>query len=215
MAADSQRTKHLVLKLDPAGDPARNMIDDEDLALQVRQGLSPSVLRIYGWNQPAISLGRRQAIEDLPLELRRKGYPIVRRPTGGGAVVHDREELTYALVLPRYAFRNRMKLSEVPGGLHRQLMGRLKDRGLFSADELVCVEEDRIPSSALCFQAPVRGDLLYQGRKVAGSALRVWKECLLLQGSIQALAVPHPLLQDDLKEAAALLARLCLQESLA
>jgi len=207
--------KHLILKLDPAGDPARNMTDDEDLALQVRRGLSPSVLRIYGWNQPTISLGRRQAIEDLPPELRRKGLPIVRRPTGGGAVVHDREELTYALALPQAVLRDRMKLSEVPGWLHRQLMERLKDRGLFSANELVCVEEDRTPASALCFQSPVRGDLLYQGRKVAGSALRVWREGLLLQGSIQALAVPHPLLRDELKEAVALLVHLCLQESLA
>ncbi len=203
--------KHLILKLDPAGDPARNMTDDEDLALRVRQGLSPAVLRIYGWNQPAISLGRRQDIEDLPPELRRKGLPIVRRPTGGGAGGHNREELTYALRLPRAVLRDRMKLSEVPGWLHRQLMERLKDRELFSADELVCVEENRTSSSPLCFQSPVRGDLLYQGRKVAGSALRVWREGLLLQGSIQSWTAPHPLLRDDLKEAAVLL----VQESLA
>ena len=174
------------------------MLRDEAIAREVRAGLAPATLRTYRWNQPAVSLGRRQRLEDLPQDLLAKGLPIVHRPTGGGAVLHHADEFTYALALPRSAFHNRLRLTELPVHVHRELKEQLQARGILPVDALEFVERDSGPPSTLCFEAPVRGDLLYRGRKVAGSALRVWRDGLLIQGSIQKLPVAREVLLDSL-----------------
>ncbi|MBI3333459.1 MAG: hypothetical protein HYZ93_05160 [Candidatus Omnitrophica bacterium] len=196
--------------LDPPGDPAANMAADEALAACVRRGADPPtlILRIYRWNQPAISLGRRQRLEDLPAELIRRGLPIVRRPTGGGAVVHSPSgELTYAVAIPRPLFPRGLPLHQVAGLLHRGLREELIRRGSIPADDLdlACAGGSPSPSpAALCFAASACGDLLYRGGKVAGSALRVWRDGLLLQGSIQGLPLPLEFLAEALSQAALL-----------
>jgi hypothetical protein len=60
---------------------------------------------------------------------------------------------------------------------------------------------------SLCFETPVCGDLLYRGRKVAGSALRAWREGLLIQGSIQGLPIRPDDLIDSLDQAVGLLVK--------
>ncbi len=164
--------------------------------------LTPPTLRIYGWKRPALSLGRRQKPDDLPPEVLRMGLPMVHRPTGGGAVIHRLDELTYAIAVPR---PGAVPLSQMPVLFHQFLRDELVRRGLVPAEELrvVCVRREE-PFS-LCFNAPTCGDLLHQGRKVAGSALRAWKEGVLIQGSIQDFPVPRSDLEEVLKEAVAVL----------
>ena len=90
------------LLLDPPGEGQRNMAVDETLLEFVGGGGSPPTLRLYGFQPPTLSLGRFQKARellDLPL-LERDRISLVRRPTGGQAVLHDRE-LTYAVVLAR------------------------------------------------------------------------------------------------------------------
>ena len=85
--------------VDPPLSGVANMARDE--ALLRLQPESPPTLRFYRWERATLSLGYFQPFDDvrsLPAELR--GLPVVRRLTGGGAIVHDRE-LTYSLVLPR------------------------------------------------------------------------------------------------------------------
>ncbi len=173
------------LIVDPPGDPAANMAADEDLACRVRERRAPSTLRIYRWNQPAISIGRRQQVDDLPSDLLRKNLPIVQRPTGGGAVLHRLDELTYALALS-YPYGGRLvKLHEIPQLFHGFFRRALIQKGFISSEVLSMHEGDCAGPPVLCFSAPVCGDLLYHGRKVAGSALRAWREGILLQGSLQ------------------------------
>lgn len=190
----------LAVIVDPPGDPAANMAVDERLAHRVRQNLAPPTLRTYRWDQPAISLGRRQRPEDLPRELIQKELPLVRRPTGGGAVVHDTEEFTYALAMPLERIPVRVSLKGLACLLHQRLRGQLVSRGWVGADELLEAHVESEKPSPLCFSAPVAGDLLYRGRKAAGSALRVWREAFLIQGSIQGLPVPARQLRDALIE---------------
>ncbi|MEW6249548.1 MAG: hypothetical protein AB1716_02795 [Planctomycetota bacterium] len=82
---------------DPALDGPTNMARDEHLLYSAR--LRPAVVRIYAWDPPTISLGYFQswaAVADLPPDVR--DLAVVRRPTGGGAILHDRE-VTYCLVI--------------------------------------------------------------------------------------------------------------------
>ncbi len=184
---------------DPAGEPQANMELDQRIAQQVCMGLVPATLRIYQWLKPAVSLGRRQSPSELPEEL--LALPWVRRPTGGGAVVHRMEELTYALALPRTAAQRHRPLSELPGRLHQHLRLLLVEQAGLSSGDLGIAEDDCAGPCTLCFSAPVHGDLLYRCAKVGGTALRVWRDGILVQGSIQGLPVSFGLLSDLLVRA--------------
>src|SRR5512136_33352 len=78
---------------------ARNMALDVAIAERVLDGRTANTVRVYGWSPPAISLGWNQSQEAIDHELARKaGIDVVRRPTGGRAILHS-EELTYAVVM--------------------------------------------------------------------------------------------------------------------
>ena len=111
-------------------DPGANMEKDSQLAQQVREGKAPLRLRLYGWNRPAVSLGRRQPLRELPPDL--LAMPLVRRPTGGGAVVHSEEELTYALAVSREALPEDIPLKRLTRELHGFLQKLLIERGAVS-----------------------------------------------------------------------------------
>src|SRR5260221_12346908 len=73
---------------------------DEILARRGENGPGTAVLRVYGWNPPAISIGIHQRESDFDAgALRREGIDLVRRPTGGRAILHA-HELTYSAVMP-------------------------------------------------------------------------------------------------------------------
>ena len=80
-------------------DPAWNMAVDEAILISYLEGKSPPTLRFYGWSPATVSLGYFQNVElEINIErLNLKGYGLVRRNTGGRAVLHDRE-LTYSMV---------------------------------------------------------------------------------------------------------------------
>ena len=168
------------------------------LVQQVREGKASLLLRIYSWNKPAVSVGRRQSLNDLPSDLLK--MPLVRRPTGGGAVVHTVEESTYALAVSRGELPEGIHLKRLTEELYRLLRELLIERGAVSDEELSLAGEGSGPYT-LCFSAPVEGDLLYRGRKVGGAALRAWRETVLLQGSLQGLPVPKSLLEEVLVSA--------------
>lgn len=182
----------LSVRVDPAAEPERNMRLDEELASEVRAGRSPATLRVYGWIRSSISIGRTQSPSSLS-RLDLPAVPMVKRPTGGGAVLHGLDELTYAVAVPLVS-RSGSSVREIPERIHQFLRTHLiQEAGLKAGDLRIVEVKSRGPFS-LCFSAPVEGDLLFQGRKVAGSALRVWKEGLLLQGSVQGLPVDRKLL---------------------
>lgn len=179
-------------------DPAENMKKDLEIAQEVCAGRAPATLRLYGWDRPALSLGRRQKLEQLSPDLIGSDRVVVRRPTGGGAVVHDTDEFTYALALPRAAFEGWIKPSDIPAWIHRALKEQLQKKSTLSLKNLECAQANPIHPSEFCFQSPVLGDLLIGSQKVAGSAMRVWRGGLLIQGSIQGLPVKHEVLLESL-----------------
>src|SRR5438105_7871697 len=88
------------LLVDPAAGGAWNMAVDEVLLDGVAAGTTPPTLRFYEWMPPCLSLGYFQPFEVVDVDgCRALGIEVVRRPTGGRAILHDRE-LTYSVALP-------------------------------------------------------------------------------------------------------------------
>lgn len=165
------------------------MAEDEKLAQAVRKG-APPALRIYGWERPAVSIGRRQKKEDLPEEILSQDLPVVRRPTGGGIVVHSGQEVTYSLAFPLCLIPKGVRVSALPVSLHRQVKDLLENASPDLSGQLRVAPRDAGGPYHLCFSAPVCGDILLDSKKVAGCAVRVWKEAVLMQGSIQGIPLP-------------------------
>lgn len=161
---------------------ARNMAVDE--ALMGAGGSGETVLRVYGWSPPCLSLGRNQRARGRydTDEARSLGVEIVRRPTGGRAVYHHRE-LTYAVAAPS---RRWGSLPESYRLLNRALIRALASLGVEAAAATGQGTGSRAPGPSLraCFRDPLPGEIVADGRKLVGSAQ--WRRggALLQHGSI-------------------------------
>lgn len=162
-----------------------NMAIDEAIFRECRRESSAPVLRFYGWQMPAVSIGRFQDIHaEIDLEAcRRLSVPVVRRPTGGKAVFHD-GDLTYALA----ANSRRHGFPPDILGTYRRIGGCLR-RGLAELGIQADMAEEGRPredliSTASCFALPSRYELLVGGRKICGSAQVRSRESFLQQGSL-------------------------------
>jgi lipoate-protein ligase A len=162
--------------------PARNMAIDEALLREVQA----PVLRLYGWNAPAISLGYFQ-----PTSLVPEGRPFVRRYTGGGLVDHARD-VTYTVVLPRVHPWMQLSAPASYEQIHLGVQAALAACGI--ASELTPTASTA--ESEACFQKPVRFDLVAADAKLSGAAQRRTREGLLHQGSI---LLPDPERNGDLR----------------
>lgn len=148
-----------------------------------------AMFRLYGWKPFAVSLGFNQKAEDIdPALCTANGFDIVRRPTGGRAVLHS-NELTYSVVcaLPK---------GKSPQDLYRDIHIYLLEKlsGLGFGDE-VGFEKSQPDFAALyksvdrersvsCFASAARWEISYHGKKLVGSAQRVFGHTLLQHGSI-------------------------------
>lgn len=158
------------------------MAIDEALLESVKSGGRP-VLRLYRWDPPCLSLGRNQPGRGRydRAEAARRGVDIVRRPTGGLAVYHDRE-LTYAVVASVTALgRPRAAYGAVNGALVAGL------RRLGVAAQVAGGDPVTAPARLTtmpCFDAPAPGEVVAAGRKLVGSAQRCEARTLLQHGSV-------------------------------
>jgi len=165
---------------------AQNMARDVAILEAVSEGDSPPTLRLYGWNPPCLTLGRHQGIEAADLEFcSAEGIDVVRRPTGGRALLHH-HELTYAVVAP-------VGKGPLPRGL--QDAYRLICGALVQAMQALGVEAEltagdvnlQLPgprSTVPCFEAPAGGEVVVHSRKLIGSAMRAHSGAILQHGAI-------------------------------
>ncbi|MFQ5960456.1 MAG: biotin/lipoate A/B protein ligase family protein [Candidatus Methylomirabilales bacterium] len=169
------------LLLDEPRDGSTNMAIDEVLALACARGWSPPSLRLYRWAVPTISLGYNQPMRgEVNLDLCvQRGIPMVRRPTGGRALLHH-HELTYSLAVP-IPYGNRGVLQDYRWISHCFLLA-LKRLGVVAA----LSRGTRITEEAggVCFLSSSRYELTVNGRKVLGSAQRRFSGALLQHGSL-------------------------------
>lgn len=161
------------------------MARDEALLVSARDGVAS--LRLYGWSEPTLSLGYFQSYADRVVHEASRRCPLVRRHSGGGAIVHDRE-LTYSVALP-LADDERRSTHGLVTAVHDGLASVWRAAGLDA--RLATGDEPSPPGPRehdgrpfLCFQRRAEGDLLIGPHKVGGSAQRRWHGALLQHGSI-------------------------------
>lgn len=163
------------------------MAIDEALLRSFNPALSPPVLRLYGWNPPALSLGRFQkASEVLNLEkCRTDGVAVVRRVTGGGVIYHA-DELTYSLVCAPGQIPPASSIKDSFRVLTGFLLAFYRALGLeadYATD--VAPEGTRLGErTAFCFAGKESFDILAGGRKIGGNAQRRLKGTIFQHGSI-------------------------------
>ena len=175
-----------------------NMAIDEAIMMAHREGLVPPTIRFYQWSPPAVSLGYFQ---DLKKEIdvdacKNLGVDIVRRPTGGKAVLHDKE-LTYSFIIrENHPLVNASILEtykKISGGMIRGLsyLGikaelvplREKLKSTPSGNEA----KSKIPHSdikSICFSVPSQYEVQVEGKKIVGSAQVRKREIVLQHGSL-------------------------------
>ena len=160
-----------------------NMEFDELLAGRLERDGGAGTLRVYGWNPPAVSIGRHQSIEDFDAAaLRLAGIDLVRRPTGGRAILHA-HELTYSIVMDAGDRSPREVYRFVSGGLLRALKLLGIDAELTDRDEGLKTPPDD-PHSVPCFSSFAKNEIQFEGRKLAGSAQRRFGRVVLQHGSL-------------------------------
>ncbi len=171
---------------DGARTGASNMALDAGLLDGVASGTAPPTVRFYGWSPPCLSLGRHQPAGAVDLRFcRREGIDVVRRPTGGRAVLHHLE-VTYAVVAPV----DGTVLPAAVQGAYRRIAGALVDglRVLGVEAELAGESGNGPlprPTEAIpCFRIPAGGEIVVRGRKLVGSAVRIRGGAVLQHGSI-------------------------------
>lgn len=178
-----------------------NMEYDVHLAEQLLRNEIPATLRLYGWKPWAVSLGYHQSLDDIDTKKCEEfGFDIVRRPTGGRAILHA-NELTYSIVIPA----EQKGITEIYSEISRALVAGLQTicpaisyetsqpnfRSLYKRQE-----------SIPCFSASARYEVQINGKKLVGSAQRRYtsndREVVLQHGSIL-LGTEHQLLTELLR----------------
>lgn len=163
---------------------AENMAIDEALLLAMAQAKVPQpILRFYGWEPATLSLGYAQSYHKEVDEMacRAEGLDIVRRPTGGRAVLHQ-YELTYSVIAPEQDAHVSGTVIESYLRISQALLKGFQALGVPA--EMVAHNGVGEATSSACFDAPSWYELVVEGRKLVGSA-QVRKEGILLQhGSI-------------------------------
>jgi lipoate-protein ligase A len=177
------------LIIDPPTLGAKNMSLDEALLHSVAAGTSPPTLRFYQWSEPTLSLGYFQKLEDRQQHTSSLACPIVRRSSGGGAILHD-QELTYSIAMQvDDRFGSRELYTQVHEALIEVLAGRSMVAELFSGEPPAECRQ-----AFLCFQRRTPGDVVLRGAKVCGSAQRRVGTAVLQHGSLilsQSRAAPE------------------------
>jgi lipoate-protein ligase A len=168
--------------------PAYNMAVDEAILTAVSEGKAPPTVRFYGWNPPTLSIGYFQKAAEVDMSsLEREGIGFVRRPTGGRAVLHDKE-LTYSMIVPEQYPGIPRNVTEAYRVLSEGLVFGFRGLGLDAKMVQLASEEDKTKyatmGSAACFDSPSWYELVVEGRKIAGSAQVRQKGVVLQHGSI-------------------------------
>jgi lipoate-protein ligase A len=144
-------------------------------------------LRIYGWHEPTVSLGYFQSIRQRESHPSSRHCPLVRRPSGGGAIVHD-QEITYALAVP--GVWRAIEQRDLYRRVHQRLAKLLLRLGAAAALSPPHAPGEAGEEPFLCFQRRMEGDVLIGARKVVGSAQRRGKGVVVQHGSILLKASP-------------------------
>jgi len=168
---------------------AYNMAIDEELLARAQAGEKIPALRFYTWDPPAVSIGRFQKIETAvdAAACKLLGFDIVRRVTGGRAVLH-RRELTYSVIArsdnPLFPPEVLGTYKIIASGLLAGLRNLGVDAEMVSRGGRHASLVRKDAKDPACFSSPSWYEIVVQGKKIIGSAQRRLSGAFLQHGSI-------------------------------
>ena len=161
-----------------------NMAVDGAILEAVSSGLQPPTLRLYGWAPMCLSLGYGQRIRDLDMNsLHDRGWHLVRRATGGRAILHG-DELTYSLSLPRAHPLAAADAVESCRRISGGLLQALRHLGLTAQSEHQGAGLNVETRGPVCFDMPSHYEITVKKRKLIGSAQLRRKGGILQHGTV-------------------------------
>lgn len=155
----------------PPAPGAWNMALDEAILEAAGQGLVPPTLRLYAWEPASLSLGYSQPCADADQNaLAQHGWDLVRRPTGGRAILHT-DELTYSVSAPPTEPRVAGSVLESYQRLAQALLQALHRLAVpAETEEKYALPDDANPKGPVCFEVPSNWEITVDGKKLIGSA---------------------------------------------
>jgi len=177
--------REIKLLIDPPASGDWNMAVDEALLEAAANGTA--TLRLYQWTPATLSLGYFQAAALRQSHSASLACPLVRRASGGGAILHDRE-LTYSLALPQPASKPQTA-AVLYDSIHDSLIAALAEFDVVAtrhgpAGGSSSQPRQNAAEPFLCFQRRAQGDILCGEHKIVGSAQRRRRGAVLQHGSI-------------------------------
>lgn len=164
-----------------------NMTRDIAMVDAVRTGTATAQVRLYTWEPWAVSLGRNQPESHINRDaLQKLGFGLVRRPTGGRAVLHA-NELTYCIAVKKSAVVSTQQFYADVHDLLRIALQRIVGSELEYQTVPTNLRRHYAasgPMGAACFSSSATSEIMWGGRKVVGSAQHVDANTILQHGSI-------------------------------
>ena len=190
------------LLVTPPGHGAWNMAVDEAILESVGEGHSHPTLRLYAWSPACLSLGYAQPFRDVDRDcLETHGWEVVRRITGGRAILHI-DEVTYAVMAPYDEPRLAGNLLESYRRVSEALVHALSILGLPVQTHPLQTPGTKEEPRPVCFEVPSNYEITVNGKKIVGSAQARKKPGILQHGTlplsgdlariVQALSFPDP-----------------------
>jgi lipoate-protein ligase A len=142
------------------------------------------ILRFFNWKKPGITFGFAQRYKNIieTLNERQKSFDITRRPTGGGVVIHE-TDITFSFIFYSPEEFNPKKTYEI---IHSAIFEEYIENGINIDIANISNSNYNINNPIMeCFRKPVDMDLLYNGKKVLGGAIRKFSDYILYQASLQ------------------------------
>jgi len=181
----NRETAQWRLIINSPGEGSWNMAVDESILETVAKKEKPPTLRLYSWNPYCVSLGHAQSVADVNLQaLKEKGWGLVRRPTGGKAILHA-DEITYAIIAPEDELRVSGTVLESYQRLSKALLAALIILGIQADSKPKESANRRSSINPICFESPSDYEITFSGKKIIGSA-----QARRLQGVLQHGSIP-------------------------
>jgi len=173
------------LLITPPARGAWNMAVDESILEHIGCNEAMPTLRLYAWEPACLSLGHAQPVADVDLlRVKQRGWEVVRRATGGRAILHT-DELTYAVIAPMDEPRVAGSILESYNRLAQALLLAVKSLELpVEMKEHVGLTGNMPPTNPVCFEVPSSYEITVNGKKLIGSAQARKKEGVLQHGSL-------------------------------
>lgn len=166
---------------------AWNMAVDESILMAVGRSEVPPTLRLYAWQPACLSLGYAQSASDVDLKrLHSHGWDIVRRPTGGSAILHT-DELTYSIIGSYEVALLKGSLLDSYFAIAKCLLAGLEMMDINASIEPsdICVSQaNNEHGKAICFENPSKFEISFNHKKLIGSAQARRKEGILQHGTL-------------------------------